>query len=270
MLNFPPICYVYCYEKKYEDDSYERLKVSINSIPENLVVFIISWHKSLEKKLKNDFPSRKISIINKKYMKFSKSYFINEIANFAFKNNHEYIYLSDVDLFFHPEYFYWLKFIMNKLEYKNSDIRIITTNYNVRAKSKIKFFPRRLYGKISYHFPKYFDWTIPKSLGEILSREFSKSDYAHGCGLIPLKALRKIGGYNSEMLGHGPEDDLFNQRIKYYSRIYYHKGTYRSSTFHLPHCYLNQKDRLKNYKYWFNTIDEMNYNGIYSELIKRK
>ena len=270
MLNFPPICYVYSYNKRNERYSYERLKVSIGSIPENLHIFIITWHDDLEKKLKINFPDRNILVINKKTEKFSRSFFINEIANYASENNYEYIYLSDVDLFFHPEYFYWLKYIMNKLEYKNNDIRIITSNYNVRAKSKIKYLPRRFYGKISFYFPEYFDWTIPKSLDQILSRELSLSGYAHGCGLIPIKAWKKVGGYNSEMVGHGPEDDLFNQRIKFFSRIYYHKGTLRSSTFHLPHPYLEQKDRLKNYKYWFSSIDEINHNGIYSELIERK
>lgn len=270
MLDFPPICYVYCYDKINERFSYERLKASISSIPENLTIFIITWHKDLENKLNVDFPNRSILFINQKKMKFSKSFFINKISNYAYKNNYQYIYLSDVDLFFHPEYFYWLKFIMNKLDYKNSDVRIITTNYNIRAKSKIKFLPRRFYGKFSFYFPKFFDWTIPKSLSQVLSRELSKSDYAHGCGLIPIKALRKIGGYNSEMFGHGPEDDLFNQRIKFFSRIYYHNGTFRSSTFHLPHKYLNQKNRLKNYKYWYDTIDEIKCNGIYSELIDRK
>ena len=63
--------------------------------------------------------------------------------------------------------------------------------------------------------------------------EFAKKDYAHGCGLIPIEPLKKIGGYNEEIIGYGPEDDLFNQRIKFFSRVYYHKGNLRSSTFHI-------------------------------------
>ena len=270
MLKLPPICYVYCFDQRNEKSSYERLKVSISSVPSHLFIYIITWHNDLENKLGKDFPYRNIYVIKKEFMKFSKSFFINQISNYAFEKDYKYIYLSDIDLFFHPEYFFWLEYFMKKLNYKKNDLRIITNNYNIRARSKIKFLPRKLYGKLSFYFPDLFDWKIPKSLDEILLREFSKSDYAHGCGLIPINSLLKIGGYNSEMYGHGPEDDLFNQRIKFFSRLYYHKGNYRSSTFHLPHPALNQQDRIKNHKYWFDIVDEINYNGIYSEQIEKK
>ena len=269
MLKFPSIWYVYCFDKINEKNAYERLKVSISSIPEELSVKIITWHYDLEKKLAVDFPDRNFFFLNSNVTNFSKSFFINEFCRFEIEKKSKYIYLADIDLFFHPEYFFWLKYIMDELLFEESDVRIITTNFNIRAKPKLKILSRKLYGRLSYHFPNLYDWDIPKDFQEILSREFSKSDFAHGCGLIPLKALKKIGGYNSELIGHGPEDDLFNQRIKFYSRIYYHKGSFRSATFHLPHPAMNQKNKFKNHKYWFDSLEDINRNGIYSELVDR-
>ena len=170
---------------------------------------------------------------------------------------------------FVPEYFYWLKFIMEKLDYRSSDLRIITNNFHIRAIPKYKLLPDFLYGKLNFYFPELYNWNLPTNLNEIMIRKLSKSGFAHGCGLIPLGALRKIGGYNSELIGHGPEDDLFNQRIKFYSRVYYHKGNYRSSTFHLPHPPLNQQNRLNNFKYWFDSLEDIKLNGLYSDLIRR-
>ena len=77
MLKFPPICYVYCFHQSHEIYAYERLKVSISSLPTHLLIYIITWHNNLENKLREDFPNRDIFIIKRKFMKFSKSYFIN-------------------------------------------------------------------------------------------------------------------------------------------------------------------------------------------------
>lgn len=269
MIDFPPIWYIYCFDKKIESNSYERLKISLGSIPSKFSINIITWHSNLNERLKYDFPRRNIFnlVVNKR--KFSRSLYINLIADYEFKKNIKYFYLSDIDLFFHPEYFYWLKFIMEKLDYRSSDLRIITNNFNIRAIPKYKFLPDFLYGKLNFYFPELYNWNLPTNLKEILIRKLSKPGFAHGCGLIPLGALRKIGGYNSELIGHGPEDDLFNQRIKFYSRIYYHKGNYRSSTFHLPHPPINQQNRLNNFKYWFHSLEDININGVYSDLIRR-
>ena len=269
MNDFPPIWYVYCFDEIEEKESYNRLKISISSVPESFKINLISWHSNVEKKLQLDFPNRKIFVLPVIKKVFSKSFYINIICEYEDNKNNSYIYLSDIDLFFHPEYFYWLKFIMDKLLYLESDIRIITNNYNVRAIPRVRFLPDKLYGKLNFYFPRFFDWSLPTNINQILSRKLSKAGFAHGCGLIPINSLKLIGGYNSELIGHGPEDDLFNQRIKFYSRVYYHKGTFRSSTFHLPHPSLNQENRFKNHNYWQNSLNDIYLNGVYSDLIKR-
>ena len=48
-------------------------------------------------------------------MKFSKSFFINQISNYAFEKDYKYIYLSDIDLFFHPEYLFDIRIYYEKI-----------------------------------------------------------------------------------------------------------------------------------------------------------
>ena len=92
-----------------------------------------------------------------------------------------------------------------------------------------------------------------------------KSGLAHGCGLIPTESLKEIGGYNEELIGYGPEDDLFNKRLELNARVYYHKGSFRSSTFHIFHKNLNHQNKQKNWLYWKNIIKDIERNGIYSD-----
>ena len=77
-----------------------------------------------------------------------------------------------------------------------------------------------------------------------------------------------IGGYNSEMIGYGPEDDLFNQRLKFYARVYYHTCCYSSSTFHLPHLPLQQQNKKKNWNTWRDTMNYQSIHGVFADTIK--
>ena len=90
-----------------------------------------------------------------------------------------------------------------------------------------------------------------------------------GCGLIPIAPLLRIGGYNSEIVGYGPEDDLFNQRLKNYARIYYHKGSLVSSTFHIPHKPLQQQNKKKNWMYWSHSLSHQALHGAFSDTVIR-
>ena len=155
--------------------------------------------------------------------------------------------------------------ILSVSKTKKNDLRIITLNYNLRAKKKLYFLPDKLYPILSEKFPFLYDWDLPKDLEDILRSFDMKSGFAHGCGLIPIKPLKEIGGYNEEMIGYGPEDDLFNRRLALNARTYYHKGTFRSSTFHICHRNLNHQNKLSNWLYWKKIIYDLNRNGVHSD-----
>ena len=133
----------------------------------------------------------------------------------------------------------------------------------------IPLVPHKLYSFLIHRFPHLFDWSLPSSLSSIYPRILCKPDFAHGCGLIPVKPSIDIGGYNSEMIGYGPEDDLFNQRLKYYARVYYHKGTFSSSTFHLPHRPLQHQNKTKNWYLWRDIMTHQSIHGVFADTINR-
>jgi len=263
------VWYIFCYSEKQFKNALERLKISISSIKNVKNIKILTWHKTLKKEFSLFENNKYIQIFFTEKRVFSKSYFINQIAKIVPKKN-KYFYLSDTDLFFHPEYFKWLEYICKKLNYEKGDLRLITSNYNIRPQKIYKFIPSKLFNFFSTYFPYLYKWTTPKNLNEILGMEFAKKDYAHGCGLIPIDPLKKIGGYNEEIIGYGPEDDLFNQRIKFFSRVYYHKGNLRSSTFHIFHSKLNYQNKKKNWIYWNKIINDIATNKIHSDYILRK
>ena len=132
----------------------------------------------------------------------------------------KYFYLADTDLFFHPEYFNWLEYIAKKMDYKKNDLRIITNNFNILPNKKYKLIPNKLFNLLSSYFPDLYNWEPPNNLNQILNIDYMKAGFAHGCGIIPIDPMKKIGGYNEEMIGYGPEDDLFNKRLNFFSRVY--------------------------------------------------
>lgn len=255
------IWYIFCYSEDNFGKALERLKLSISSIPKKYRINILTWHNNLEQNLNLKDKNIKIFLVEKK--EFSKSFYLNKIAFIYDYNN--YFYLADNDLYFHNEYFNWLEYISDELDYNKNDLRIITLNYNLRAKKKLYFLPDKLYPILSEKFPFLYDWDLPKDLEDILRSFDMKSGFAHGCGLIPIKPLKEIGGYNEEMIGYGPEDDLFNRRLALNARTYYHRGTFRSSTFHICHRNLNHQNKLSNWLYWKKIIYDLNRNGVHSD-----
>ena len=262
------IWYIFCYSERDFQASLSRLKNSINHIPKELNIKILTWHKDLKNKLNSNYREKKIEIFSTAKRTFSRSFFINQIA-FKYEKN-SYFYLSDIDLIFHFEYFNWLNYIAEELNYKKNDLRIITLNYNLKPLKKIFFIPDKLYPYLSETLPFLYDWEIPISFDNILRDYNMKSGFAHGCGLIPTKSLREIGGYNEELIGYGPEDDLFNKRLSFNARIYYHNGSFRSSTFHIFHRNHHHQNKKKNWLYWKKITKDLEEFGIYSDARIRK
>ena len=268
-MSFPfPIFYICCFQENDFSLAAQRLSVSLGSLPCNSKIHILTWHDSLLSHLGSTHYDITLHIVPK--ISFSKSYFINQIISISDSLSYDYFYLSDNDLYFHPLYFGWIMRIFERLSGYENNLRIITTNYNIYPYPRIPLVPQRAFSFFISCFPHLFDWTLPTSLGSIYLRQLSKPDFAHGCGLIPVKFSKKIGGYNSEMIGYGPEDDLFNQRLKYYARVYYHKGSFCSSTFHLPHQPLQQQNKSKNWHIWRDMMNHQSIHGAFSDSINRE
>tara|TARA_Y100000739_G_C20496987_1_gene413109 strand:- start:137 stop:937 length:801 start_codon:yes stop_codon:yes gene_type:complete len=262
------IWYIFCYSKEQYISALKRLKISINSVNCTSKIKILTWHKTLNKDIIDLKKIRKIDLYKTEKKVFSRSFFINLISKLI-EQDKKYFYLADTDLFFHPEYFNWLDYICKKMNYKKNDLRIITNNFNIRPNKKYKIIPNKLFNLLSSFLPSLYNWEPPTELNEILKMDHMNAGFAHGCGLIPVDPLKEIGGYNEEIIGYGPEDDLFNKRLCFFSRVYYHKGGLRSSTFHIYHPKLNYQNKNKNWNYWNYIVKDINKNSIHSDYIVR-
>ena len=62
-----------------------------------------------------------------------------------------------------------------------------------------------------YNNYNILDVKYSSSYAELNALRKARIGLAHGNGLIHLDSFNSIRGYNEEMIGYGPEDDLFNK-----------------------------------------------------------
>ena len=268
---FPyPVWYIFAYNNTSVSSAYHRLKKSIASIPYYITINIIDPFNNLDS-LNLLFPrhtilTHNISDLSLASLSFSKSHFYNYILHK--EQDSTYFYFSDVDLVYPEGFFDHLYYLLDRLDSKKSDVRLILSNTNIAPICKISFVPVRLYSRLSAIFPNLFCWDIPASRYNDLQL-FKKypTNFAHGCGIFPVKPLQKIGGFNTEIVGHGPEDALVNARLSYYARVIYHKGNTLCQSLHLPHQSLHQSNTKKNHLYWIYYCTHSSLHGLNSNLI---
>lgn len=273
-ISFPfPVWYIFGYGGEYADSAYRRLLKSISSIPKDIEVNIIDVYGYLHN-LHTACRDHNINIHTpdkdkKSSRPFCKSYFYNHILSSC--SNHDYFFFSDVDLVYPVTFFDYVFSLLARLDFHRNDIRLIMTNSNIAPLCKIPSLPLKSYPRLSAHFPDLFNWDISASSFEELQL-YPKypSNYAHGCGVFPTRPLQYIGGFNTEIYGHGPEDAIMNRRLSYYSRVIYHTGNSLCQTLHLPHRPLNQENKAKNACYWQYYCQQSSLHGAHSDLILKQ
>jgi len=166
----------------------------------------------------------------------------------------EYFIISDIDLVYSNDHIQRLFIKFESLRRPNEYIRFVTYNYNLLPISHISFI-----GKILYKTPFFRKYAsiFTKESPHLYTHEYevldqfpkSNGGYAHGNGLIHKDSFYKIQGYDEEMIGYGPEDDLFNTRISKINRIIY-DNLNDTSTFHLWHPRFQMLQFEKNMEIW--------------------
>lgn len=166
----------------------------------------------------------------------------------------EYFIISDIDLVYSKDHIQRLFIKFEFLKRPNELIRFVTYNYNLQPIIQTSFI-----GKLLNKIPiinKYAS-IFTKESPHLYSHEYevldqipkSNGGYAHGNGLIHKDSFYKIKGYDEEMIGYGPEDDLFNTRISKINRIIY-DNLNDTSTFHLWHPRFQMIQFEKNMEIW--------------------
>lgn len=244
--------YIFNYEHPFLNDAIDRLRCSIKSILDQKVnICLANYSQNCIFDQINEF-TKDIRYLHIKYNgPFSKSLFINHAVKKLIKSN--YFILSDIDLIYSREHISRLVHKLSYLKDNNIEVRYVNYNYNLAPNFK------NTISKVIYKFPfrNYFidedSFLVPHKYTheyQVLDRmKKLNGGFAHGPGLIHTETFHLINGYDEEMIGHGPEDDLFNTRIGKVNKLIYDNSN-DISTFHLWHPKLQRIQVEKNLNLW--------------------
>jgi hypothetical protein len=255
------LIYIFNYNVTSIDDATERLRCSIKSVSFQKVNVCVCNTSSIciYDKIIDLVPDLKY--VHKFYNgPFSKALCIN----FGVKKlvTTPYFFLSDVDLVYSRDHVQRLFLKCKLLQNDNEDLRFVFYNYNllpiIETPRTYKFF-------CDIPILRNFVKNKIKMRAQIVSHDYELLDcklkepggFAHGNGLIHTETFFKIQGYDEEMIGYGPEDDLFNIRISKVNRIIYDKLP-DTATFHLWHTRLSWIQVEKNHNIWDQKKEELN------------
>ncbi len=225
------VLYILKYDENKIKKACSRLLCSIKSIYKQPVnIIIVNYSRT-------HIDNRIISIPGIQYYHHpSNQYFSRaKSINYAVKKyiKSEYFAISDIDLVYHSNHFKKIYLILNSYG-RDKYVRLVNYNYNIKPQLLI---------------PYTSCICILKRL-----KKYSSGGYAHGNGIIHLKSFIKIQGYDEELIGYGPEDDLFNCRIGKINKLLFIPDD-ELTTYHLWHE-MNSYDNIqynKNMEYWLSS-----------------
>lgn len=158
----------------------------------------------------------------------------------------EYFMISDVDLVYRPTH---IASVRNKMawaaETTSRPLRMVFWNYNLQPKYRPQWMNRRFLRRFAATSPhvESSDYSLLAALPN------NSGGFAHGNGIIHFDSFVRLRGYDEEMIGYGPEDDLFNTRIGKLNEIIYDDGD-DTASIHLWHPRLRMIQPKKNMKIW--------------------
>lgn len=247
------LLYVFNFQDDLVELALERFKLSLLSIKNQHVNICISNNSNI-----CIFSDVKEIITEFKYIhKPFSGHFSRALSiNFGVKNlvETEYFIISDVDLIYSPDHIQRLYNKCNLLIRDDEAIRYICYNYNLKP---IVSYPRFYSYLIKLPIINRFKFLEPCVRKHHYTHEYVVLDqldkenggFAHGNGLIHLSSFLLIQGYDEELIGYGPEDDLFNARIGKINRLIY-DNLADTSTFHLWHPRYNMIQFEENMRIW--------------------
>jgi predicted glycosyltransferase involved in capsule biosynthesis len=180
---------------------------------------------------------------------FSRAKFLNHIARYYVTT--PFFYISDIDLIFPVKFLDNLQFEIQRIDKFNIS-RVVFLNGNMES-ATFPFVPtyRRLKDFL-YQMPQ-----IETAQTNLLKRVKHKVDFAHGCGIFNHAVFLKLRGFNEEFVGYGPEDGLFNARLKKRHLIEYNEDE-AFATMHLWHKKFARYQVGKNMRFYKQEMAKLN------------
>lgn len=239
------ILYIFNFESQHLEDALKRFRHSLASLGRQGARICVSNNSencilSRIKDVVND-----LAYIHKPYSgQFSRAHGINFGVRSLVRS--EYFMISDVDLVYRRDHLVDVRRkMLDALHIAKRPVRMVFWNYNLK--------PRYQPAWMNIPFIRRFAVASPRmesSDYEALSRlPHNGGGFAHGNGIIHLESFMRLQGYDEEMIGYGPEDDLFNTRISRVNNIVYDKGN-DTASIHLWHPRLQMIQWKENMNLW--------------------
>lgn len=239
------ILYIFNYQSQHLKDALTRFRYSLSSLADQGARICVSNNSEscIYPNIKDIVQA--VNYIHKPYKgKFSRAHGINFGVRSLVRS--EYFMISDVDLIYRSNH---LSSVKNKMRtiISNSKrpIRLVFWNYNMEP----RYQPAWMNMRILRRFAKTSPLAESSDYETLALLPNNGGDFAHGNGIIHLESFIRIRGYDEEMIGYGPEDDLFNTRISKVNDIIYDNDV-NTATIHLWHKRLQLIQYKKNMGIW--------------------
>jgi hypothetical protein len=257
------ILYIFNFEPQYLEGALTRFRHSLASVAEQGARICVSNNSEYCIRSRIDDIVHDLAYVHQPYRgQFSRAHGINFGVRSLVRS--EYFMISDVDLVYRRDHLAAVKRkIRVSLYTAERPLRMVFWNYNLQ--------PRYHPAWMNIRFLRRFAATSPlmeSSDYEALAvLPHNGGGFAHGNGIIHLESFMRLRGYDEEMIGYGPEDDLFNARIGKVNYIVYDKGD-DTASIHLWHPRLRQIQLKKNMRIWqerkafFNTLENPDWSDV--------
>jgi hypothetical protein len=239
------ILYIFNFEPQHMESALVRFRHSLASIAAQGARICVSNNSEdcILSRIDDVVPD--LAYVHRPYRgQFSRAHGIN----FGVRSlvNSEYFMISDVDLIYHRDH---LAAVQRKMQVAlhtaKRPLRMVFWNYNLEPRYQPSWMNKRILRRFSSTSPH-----MESSDYEALSTlPHNGGGFAHGNGIIHLESFTRLRGYDEEMIGYGPEDDLFNARISKVNDIVYDKGC-DTASIHLWHPRLRLIQQRKNMNIW--------------------
>ena len=238
------ILYIFNYEAQHLPDALGRLRYSIKSIAgQGARICVSNNSESCIRSAIHDLTDDLAYVYQPNHGPFSRAHGINFAVRSLVKS--KYFMISDVDLIYRPTHLMAVQAKLERAKNKsNCPVRMVFWNYNLLPIYQPAWMNMRVIHRFAKKSPR-----MESSDYGVLSSLPKRGGFAHGNGIIHLESFIRLRGYDEEMIGYGPEDDLFNTRIAKVNDVIYDDGD-DTTTIHLWHPNLRRIQVNKNMKIW--------------------
>jgi hypothetical protein len=249
------ILYIFNFELKNIEGALSRFGCSLRSIRDQGFNICVSNNSAtcVEPFLREIVPD--FRYVHKPYRgPFSRAHGINFGVRALVRS--EYFMVSDVDLVYQKNYHDLVRSKMQAaLSIAERPLRVVFWNYNLQPRYQPAWMNRRVLRRFAHK-------SSPGNSHDyqaLLRLPNNGGGFAHGNGVIHLDSFTRLRGYDENLIGYGPEDDLFNTRIGKVNTLIYDPDPLTASI-HLWHPRLRMIQYRKNMKIW--THMKAHYNAL--------